>query len=475
MQPEVELKLDLEPERVNAFLDWAGLPPDHAVDRLQAVYFDTPDRDLARRGFSLRIRRSGRRRIQTVKAGGKGSAGLFSRDEWEMPVRGGTPLLDDRTPVATVLGERTALIAPAFSVEVERRTWRIVEGDAAIELVLDRGMIRADGREEPVCEIELELKAGDPSALFALARRIDGEVPVRPAVLTKSERGYRLCDAPPPFFRAEPLALDPATSIEGAFLQIMAAALRHYRLNEALLFDHYRPEALHQARVAVRRLRTALTLFAPLLAKADARAFQAELRWLAHSLGDARDLDVLLPRLAPDDPQRPIIEQAQAAAHRRVLQGLHSARVRMLLIDLVAWLAARPIRRKGAKPAAHFAAARLGKYRRRIARRGKHLARLTDEARHAVRKDAKKLRYGAEFFAGLFDRKRHRRRRKAFIDRLARLQEELGALNDLANAPATLARYGMTANFSPVEREALLAAAARAQENFADLRGFWRP
>ncbi|MDO7836120.1 CHAD domain-containing protein [Sphingobium sp. HBC34] len=473
MQPEIELKLDILPEWTDALLEWPGLPPDNRVESLHATYFDTPDRLLAARGFSLRIRRSGRRRVQTVKASGKGGAGLFARDEWDMPVRGNVPVLDDRNPIAALLGDAVTAIAPIFTVEVERRIWLVNEGDATIELVLDIGMIHAEGRKDPVCEIELELKAGDPSALFALARRIDSDIPVRPGVLTKSERGYRLRDALPGAFKAEPVMCDPATDIGSAFVQVMAACLRQYRLNEALLLRHYRGEALHQARVAVRRLRSALTLFKPVLGKADRMRFRGELRWLGHLLGEARDLDVLLEQRAPGDPHRVTLEQAQADAHARVLDWLGSARVRMLMIDLVEWLASGPVRRKAGAAAAHLAARRLRRYRRRIAKRGRRLDRLTDEARHAVRKDAKTLRYGAAFFGSLFDRKRQRRRRKTFVAALERMQAELGALNDLVSAPRTLARYGLVDAPSPVERDALLAAAAKAQADFADCKGFW--
>lgn len=474
MQPEIELKLDLEPDQAAAFLAWPGVPPEPAVATLHATYFDTPDRALVARGVSLRIRRSGRRRIQTVKASGKGGAGLFARDEWERPVRGNAPVLDDRNPVAGLLGGAVAMIVPVFTVEVERRTWMVPQDDAMIELVLDTGLIRADGREEAICEIELELKAGDPSALFTLARRIDADVPVRPGVLTKSDRGYRLRDALPGAFKAEPVALDPAISIADAFAHVMAACLRQYRLNEALLLGRYHPDALHQARVAVRRMRSALTLFRPVLAKADVARFQSELRWLAHALGEARDIDVLMTQRPQPDPQHARLAEAQVDVHGRVIAWLHAARVRMLLLDLVAWIAAGPVQRKGERPAAPFAAKRLRRYRRRIVKGGRHLERLTDEARHAVRKDGKKLRYGAEFFAGLFDGKGQQHKRPKFMAALARMQEELGALNDLVSAPDTLARYGLPAAPMPTERDALLKAAASAQADFADRQAFWR-
>ncbi len=473
MQPEIELKLDLSPEVAEMFAQWPSLPTESQTAALHATYFDTPDHQLGKRGMSLRIRRSGRRRVQTVKADGRDGAGLFARNEWEMPVRGATPVLDDRTPVAALLGASVADVGQLFTVDVQRRTWIVTQDGATIELVLDRGAVLAVGREQAICEIELELKAGEPAALFALARRIDADIALRPGVLSKAERGYRLTAASPAAFRAEPVALDPAMAIGQAFLRIAASCLRQYRLNEALLLDHYTPEALHQARVAIRRMRSALKLFGPVLQAVDAARFQNELRWLAAVLGEARDLDVLAARIGGER-----IKQPRATAQDRALQWLASARVRMLLLDLVEWLAlGAGLGAKADRPAVPFAAARLRKFRRRIARDGKSMARLSDEARHAVRKDAKRLRYGAEFFAGLFaDKKKRRRRQKIFLGRLENMQDVLGTLNDLVTTPVTLARHGLPGDIATgtSKKPDLLVAAAQAHDAFVDARRFWK-
>lgn len=217
MQAETELKLDLDADGARLLPDWPLFPAPLRIDALHATYFDTPDRRLDAAGFSLRIRRVGRKRIQTVKASNAPAAGLFARDEWEMPVRGSTPLLDDRTPVAALLGDAAAALAPAFDVVVQRHVWHVVEGDATIEMVLDQGEVRAGDCAMPVCEIELELRSGAPAALFALARRIDADVAVRPGVLTKSERGHRLRASLPPAYKGERIALDPDVPLGQAF------------------------------------------------------------------------------------------------------------------------------------------------------------------------------------------------------------------------------------------------------------------
>jgi inorganic triphosphatase YgiF len=474
LQPEIELKLDLSPRDAEKVAQWPllqGLDSDTAA--LLATYFDTPDHRLAEEGVSLRIRRSGRRRIQTIKANGRGGAGLFARDEWEMPVSAIVPVLDEDTPVVGVLGSAVADLAPVFEVEVQRRTWIVQQDGATIELVLDRGVVRARGREQAICEIELELKAGPAAALFALARRIDTDIAVRPGVLSKSERGYRLTDVLPSAYKAERVKIDPHADIGTAFRQIAALCLRHYRLNEALLLDGYSVEALHQARVAIRRLRTAFSLFGPVLRKEDVAAFQGELRWLAGIMGEARDLDMLAAK-ALDAGQGDRLNAAHAVAQELVSNWLASARVRALLIDLVEWLANDAgLGPAAAQPIAPFAKARLGKLRKRIAKRGEHFKKLTDDARHSVRKDAKKLRYASEYFSTVFEGKKVRRRRKMFVARLETMQDVLGSLNDLVTMPVTMARHGLKLEMDEADKSSLLSSAAQAHDAFVDARRFW--
>jgi triphosphatase len=471
LQAEIELKLELSAQAAEIFAQWPPLLTlDGETATLHATYFDTPDHQLAHQGVSLRIRRSGRRRIQTVKANGRGGAGLFARDEWERPVRGDTPVLDDGNPVAALLGDAVADVVPVFAVIVERRTWLVPQDGALIELVLDRGVVRAGDREEPICEIELELKNGAPAALFALARRIDADVPVRTGVLSKSERGYRLTKALPKAHKAEPVRLDPDMTTGDAFGRIVALCLRHYRLNEGLLLEGYVPAALHQARVAIRRLRTALSLFGPLLRAEEVAGFQGELRWLAHVLGEARDLDVLS---VDDAAGYAVLEAARTQAHARVLQWLGAARVRMLMLDLTQWLAdGAGLGDEAAQPIAPFAADRLRKRRKRVAKGGKHMKRLSDEARHAVRKDAKKLRYASEYFGDLFPAKTARRY-KRFIGKLEAMQDRLGKLNDLVTAPATLARIGLAREADMADKPKLLRAAAKAHGKLVEAQPFW--
>lgn len=479
---EVELKLDLTPEAADA-LEAAGVfagEPEVIVQ--QAVYFDTPGHDLAEAGLSLRVRRSGDKRVQTVKVdGGAASAGMFVRSEWERDIEDDAPIVDDTTPIPALLGEKAAAIRPLFTVENERRLWN-VDG---VEIALDRGRAIAGERETPFHEIELELKGGDPAALFALARRTDAAAPVHLGVLSKAERGYRLLGPAPGVAKASPVKLTATMTAASAFQAIVQSCLRHHRLNVPLILDHQDAAGLHQARVALRRLRSALAIHKPMLGDGRAAALNDELRWLAGELGKARDVDVLLDR-ADEGALRDRLLAARADAYGTAIAALQSPRARGLMIDIVEWVAAGDwlSSRDGADlrglPAREFAAKALDRFRRKVKKSGHDLEELDDEARHEVRKAAKKLRYAAEFFGALYGRKRERRRHKRFVAALEHLQDELGALNDLAHAPEVLRSLDLAddpaaqALLGPDDRTDLLEAAAEAHDALVDAKRFWR-
>lgn len=483
---EVELKLEISEAAAASLGSSTILPGEPKLQQLRAVYFDTADHALAEAGFSLRIRRAGDDRIQTIKASGAAGAGLFVRPEWEMPVTGDVPLLDLATPVRAMLGDRVDEIEPLFEVNVERRTWIVQEGDAEIELVLDSGKVVAGSRQDRICEVELELKHGAPASLFTLARKLDAEVPVHIGVLSKSERGYRLTKRPRSSFKAEKVTLQPEMNAAEAFQHIAQACIRQFRLNENALRTDRSVEALHQARVALRRLRSAFSIFKHLLeGDEQATALREELRWLAAELGEARNLDVLVER-APAGPLHDKLQAARDAAYAQVEAALTSPRARWAMLDLVEWLLAGEWTRNGKTrklregPARDFAVTSLNRIRRKVKKGGRKLATTHDEARHTVRKDAKKLRYASEFFASLFDAKRQRKRHERFLSALEILQDELGALNDLATAPEELRKLGLDDDDEALtllgtgRKKTLVAAAADAHDDLCDAKRFWR-
>lgn len=518
---EIELKLELDPSGARSFRRSASGSlgsSDGATRRLDSVYFDTRKHKLGRNGYSLRIRHDGDRRIQTLKAENGAGAGVFDRPEWECDVTADEPdpaIFDGS--LASGLAASLGPLAPVFETQVERTTWTVEEGGSAIEIVVDEGTVSAGAAVARIAEIELELKRGEAADLFRLARRLAAGGRLRLAVRSKSERGYALLDGGAQAgLKAEPVRVRPGMNAAEAFQVVARSCIRHFRLNETSLIEARAAESLHQARVAMRRLRSAFTLFREVVADEEVERIKRELRDVSSLLGEARNLDVfasrmkaqaespgeaghgaasLLDRIAADR-----IAADRERAYDRVLRRLGSKRFRLFTLDLAAWIESGPwltrdeTAAERRRPAPDFAAAVLQRHWRKVRKKGRHLDRLEPEARHRVRIDAKKLRYACEFFVGLTEGGKARRRRKAFLAELEALQSSLGDLNDIAtgeemvaslardgagpppdsDAGASAARVGPASEEVPEREAQLLACAVKAQRGVADAQPFWR-
>jgi inorganic triphosphatase YgiF len=497
--PELELKFQLGAGAIAALQGEAFPLEKAAVSQLHAVYFDTPAHALRDGGFSLRVRRKGDTYVQTLKH--RAGHGLFERDEWEIQVPG--PDLDltalEGTPAQAAVGE--AHLAPAFTVEVERRTHVVVKGRARIEVVFDTGLIVAGERQEPIAEMELELLAGAPQDLFDLARELQSKAALTLAFESKAERGYRLAGHDGvAALKAQASAIDQATTGAAAFQQIARDALIQIAGNARLLQRAHNPDVLHQMRVGLRRLRAALSVFKAMLDPEGLNAARGETRWLAGELAEARDIDVFLQRAAtPDEieesPGRAAffrtLRIAQAEAYERALAAVRSERFRALLFALGEWievggwlrLANDEQRALREGPAIALASPVLDRLDHRLRRRSRRFMHADAEARHDLRKQAKKLRYAAAFFGEAFPR--HPKRRQRFVAALKALQDQLGELNDMAVARAVAMRAvgrrsGELAFAAGLEvgrltggEEAAIAAANKALKAFRRMKPFW--
>ena len=489
---EIELKLqcgggDLAELARHPFLQTAT-PEQTAL--LTSTYYDTPEGDLRAKALTLRVRRDGEAYVQTVKASASG-VGLFDRSEWEGPITGEQPDLAQLsgTPVPAILeAVSDPTLRPVFATVVERRTRHIGYGASRIEVALDQGRIETPNGDTPLWELELELREGSPEDLFTLAQALGETVPLRLGAMSKSARGFRLIDGTlrrPS--KAGAVRLGQDDSAGTALRTIAQACLGHLRLNEDVFLHTRDPEGLHQLRVALRRLRSALTLFKPVLAADPAAAhLREEIKRVTEPFGHARNLDVLLSETLPAEiakrPDEPglddlsaRLEAERARAYDVALATLESQEWRSLVLDLASWLETGDWRTASGAPerdraARDFAEDVLDRARKRIRKRGRHLDRLDPEARHRVRIEAKKLRYGAEFFASLYAGKKSHKRHKAFVSALSGLQDHLGALNDQATAHSVLASLMIAPDRPPVPGETLFAAGLAAGDNEANSR-----
>ncbi len=448
---EVELKLTL--------LDGAkaGLTRHRAIagahvgkprrTREVTTYFDTDDLALAGEGVSLRVRRRGTERIQTLKSRGASAEIAMQRGEWEWQVAGDRPDLDRlaETPIGARLSVAPdSNMAPVLTTDIERTTWILTLDDGAvIEAALDDGTIAAGAASEPVRELELELKQGEPAALYRLALALIETTPLAIASESKADRGYRLRTGHAPSARKAKAARFPrdATTAQ-AFRTVLMSALGHLLANQpaAAAGD---AEGVHQIRVAIRALRATMRLFRNLLDRDRMSGFDTELRRLGQVFGSARDLDVfrddILPRALPADGDRGRRELLASKADRRrrdayarVTDELRSPALTRLVLAMAAWAedGAEDPERLGdarlAKPAVELAPDLLGRLARKVGKRGRRLKHRSGPELHALRKSVKKLRQGVTDLACLTPRQRTKdyvRACKDVLDRLGRLQD----------------------------------------------------
>ncbi len=462
-QREVELKLAIASESARTT---AGREVGRAPARsVETIYFDTPKRRLKSAGYTLRLRRDGEQWSQSVKAS---DAGL-SRFEQDHPLRGGVPdfSLLEGTPIASLVGPQDHLAA-IFVTRVQRQSRRRAQNGSRIELSLDDGEVIAQNRSWPILELELELKAGEPEALFDHGRRLAGDDAFVPGFMSKAERGYALADG----ILGEPVkfgayALDANMPSSAAFRALARRCLRQISLNAELVARGARLEALHQARTALRRLRVAVGVFKPLLEPGRVQAIKAELEWLTAELADARNLDVFMFETFRPSAEAVADRQAAAAfgralmkshdrAHERARAALSSSRFRLLLLDAAHWIEGElePTLGEGVDDprTADFAARALAKRRHALRRRLEALDWKDPFARHKARISAKKMRYASEFFLDMGPGSRSDRYRP-FVKALAALQDDLGRLNDFTVAEPMLPTILQAAPSEAVEAE----------------------
>jgi inorganic triphosphatase YgiF len=495
---EIEIKLRLPPGG-EAALEALPMMRAAAPERRDEVstYYDTPGRTLHAQGLALRVRRSGNRHVQTLKSAAAKNGPAGSRGEWEWEVESEAPdlALLSATPFAGLVGSLGS-VRPVFSTYV-RRTARLMRLDSAtsVETALDRGEIVAGSAREELSEFEVELKEGDVAPLYRFALDLVQAAPMWLAPESKSARGYRLLTGERPTARhAGKLELPAKIAANAGFRAVIEHTLEHLLANIPAV-EAEDPEGVHQLRVGLRRLRTALVLFQPMLAPESIESIEPELKRLGRIFGARRDADVLcletLPRAAEALGANAVARLSEAAGAYRaalaqpMLEALKGPGLTRLVLGLAAWC------EDGLRDPAQFgpngwdqrlarpAPDLLDRLARKVRKRARHID--NPERLHGVRKSMKKLRYSVEFLAGLYPAKAVKRYRR----HCEALQTRLGEINDARTAPVLLdailgaaraehvAEAAALALWSGRREQQALDKLGRALRNFAKADPFW--
>ena len=471
---EVELKLSLAYRDQDALVKMlkksAPLARRKATHHnLLNVYYDTPDQDLRKKRIALRIRQvdsdAGPVWIQTLKTGGASDSALSVRGEWEETLQNNVLSLDalKGTPWSEIdpKGGIYKSLVPCFVTRFERTSWRVQTKDhSVVEVALDIGQIESADRCTPICELELELKDGEPSSLFDLAQGIAANVAVVPASLSKAERGYALAqgtlDMPQ---RSRPPHLHKDQTLVEAGQQVLRETFFQFTKNIDTLLLVDNPEVVHQARVGWRRFKSALRLFKPVLAL-EGIPDTGSMTLLLDSLGQLRDLDVALtetlPLIAPiytsDDLDRQLnwnrlVQSLEEAAQNQRLNVRDA--VRAPIVGTTLLRITRYIEELSPTDAAvtESKAWRLESWPehrlQRLKRKLEHSIKVaTDkESQHRARILAKRLRYGVESMHTVLPHGLAKR----WLKKAAALQGSIGMSRDFQRLYQLAVEFGASA------------------------------
>jgi CHAD domain-containing protein len=443
-----------------------------ATKRLVDAYVDTEDWRVGRSGYVLRLRKRGGHVEATLKDLAPPARGLRRRFEATEALPGGSasPLsaLDPSGPV----GRRVRALAGSrrFREILEVRTRRrpftlMIAGEAVGEIALDDTTIgvASERRRLRLQRVEVEVLPGYVEALSPLVDQLRSECGLQSATLSKFEAGLmaagltipRLPDLGPTSVDARSVTGDVAFAV----LRRDAAAMISHEPGTRLGEDI---EALHQMRVSTRRMRAALDLFADVL-PARALHFRSELGWLADALGRVRDLDIQLGHFdgwigelhgqgdVPLGELAALLTQQRELARTDMLEALDSRRYERLVVGLVAMLKAGPMRRSPAsRQPAIISMVPLIETRHRAAVKAATRARRTGIASdyHRLRIRGKRLRYSLDFTTGLYDNQL-----RAFGRQLAKLQDELGLMQDAEVAAERLRHLALSPEGAALSRD----------------------
>ncbi|NUW66319.1 inorganic triphosphatase [Vibrio coralliilyticus] len=362
METEIELKFFVSPDFSNTLRDKISQTKvlQHSCRELGNTYFDTPDNWLRQHDIGLRIRRFDDVYVQTVKTSGRVVAGLHQRPEFNAEHDSNDPLLSlhpsDIWPTGKDTETLQSELTPLFSTNFTREQWLIAMPDGSqIEVAFDQGKVEAGDKEDPICEVELELKSGQTDALFTLARSFSEEGGMRLGNLSKAAKGYRLASG----YTGDdvkPLALvstDKHDTVESCFINSLEHGLSHWHYHEQIYVERQSVEALNEIKSSISFIRQLLTVYGGVVPRRASALVRQELKWFEQELEWLNDYDYLEALL--DDKGHALrkldarkflvgeLKMVQEALPDReeMLTLLNSARYTGLLLDLSRWILTR--------------------------------------------------------------------------------------------------------------------------------------
>lgn len=431
---EIELKFQLPESKKKSVLQALSKQKAQKI-QLQAKYYDTAERLLAKNYVAIRLRQEGEHWVQTFKAASKNHLQRIEEDIY-LGKCAQEPELDlslykhnqtVQTVLREVLGEAPAELQLQFQTNVQR-TFHIFEFEGShIEVCLDDGEIRTPTDHAQICEVEFELKQGSAQELIQFAKTWVDQYQLWLDVRSKAERGNLLAQGKvvSAATKAKSLNLDKDVSAEQAIKQIIENTLNHILPNAAAIADGVaEADHIHQARVGLRRLRSALKHFSNWSAQIDPM-WESQLAEIFRALGQSRDNEAIQDSVVPlvkqvCDFDFPFPENVDT----NIAELLSDSKTTQLFLSLFSFsYSDQQSKSKLSKQAAKS----LTKLYQKILKDAAQFSSLAVEQQHRTRKRVKQLRYCIDFIAGIYPEKQVQQ----FLSKLQPIQEYLGFYNDL--------------------------------------------
>ena len=431
---EIELKFQLPESKKKSVLQILNKQKAQKI-QLQAKYYDTADRLLAKNYVAIRLRQEGEHWVQTFKAASKNHLQRIEEDIYlgksEQEPELDLSLYQHNRTVQTVLreilGDAPAKLELQFQTDVQRSFHVFEFQDSQIEVCLDDGEIRTPTDQAKICEVEFELKQGTAQDLIDFTKTWVDKYQLWLDVRSKAERGNLLAVGKrvSPATKAKQLNLESELSAEQSLKLIVENTLNHILPNAAAIADGVaEADHIHQARVGLRRLRSALKHFSNWSAQIDP-TWENELAELFKALGQLRDHDAI------QDSVIPLIKQScdfefplGAEIDSNIAKLFSGAKTTQLFLSLFSFIyCGDESKSKLSKQVVKS----LSKLFHKILMDATQFSTLTVEKQHRTRKRIKQLRYCIDFISRLYLEKEIQQ----FLNKLEPIQEYLGFYNDL--------------------------------------------
>lgn len=447
---EIELKFQIADEKIET-LAKAFQRKNTEIKQLQAKYYDTVQFELYKQSISLRQRLENEDWYQTLKLPTEQNLKRIEFEEnlgsIEKPLQCDQYLKYKQIPkkIKSLLSQKDQPFTVQFQTQIERKFTLFKFQNSEIEVSYDQGKLYTAQQFLNIHELEFELKHGNVQDLISFILPRVKRYGLWLDTRSKAQRGFQLAQniqENPVQFQTQ-LHLDQKDHPEVALQKIFNNCLQHLLPNSsAIASGNFNSQHVHQARVAIRRLRSALKTFSNWSIHIDP-TWQTQLAEVFRQLGVTRDLNMIrediLPQLdAVHAPQFTLPENAEKQP-QKLIALFRSFNYNYLILSLIQFIHQDPSE-KSKNSICKTALAKTQKLHQKIQSDAENYLNLDIEAQHQTRKNLKRLRYSVEFISSLCNKKEL----KHYIQAMKPAQKKLGLYNDLIVAEELLANLVVT-------------------------------